>query len=560
MKKKLVTLMLATCMVMGCLVGCGNTEQTNESTSKVESKEDAGKQESSAEVSSEAEEVIENFNKEGYPIVNEEITLKILYGAREAENVPDPDELEIDAYLEELTGIKTEWELVWKNDWETKVNLMFASGEYPDLIIGPQTPVDYEEYGVTQQILIPLDDLIEKYMPNYTSRAAAQAFDPTLALIASDGQKYALGNRNGGGNTSDSGCFVINREWLDALGLETPSTIEELTDVLRAFKTQDPNGNGEADEIPLMTTTEAGFNQTYGLWTYMQLFGLPVNGKDWLRITDDEQIEFIPTTDEYREGLEWFHTLYEENLLDPEMFSMDVNTIKAKLNTGTAGFSAAYRIETMGLGDVWTNQSELWVPDSEKIKIRRAVDLASPSVYVTKSNEHVEATMRFLDAMLDTEIMWTFFYGPKDAEVKGWHYEDGKVKNHNNDPKSIVVLPCLDVNAFIFAPSVYYNENVVQPAYNIEKFEINAIYEEAGLLDENAYNLLNLVVLSSDQNQEITLLKSEMDSTVLEYTAKFIKEGVTDDSWNAYVAIFKDMGAEKYVQMYQEGYDNLSLE
>ena len=169
--------------------------------------------------------------------------------------------------------------------------------------------------------------------------------------------------------------------------------------------------------------------------------------------------------------------------------------------------------------------------------------------------------MRFLDAMLETETMWTFYYGPKDAEVKGWHYEEGNlVKNHNNDPKSIIVLPCLDVNAFTYAPPVYYNENVVQPAYNIEKMEINATYEEAGLLEENAYNLLKFVVLSAEQNQEITLLKSEMDSTIMEYTTKFIKEGVTDDSWNAYVSILKDMGIDNYVKMYQEGYDKLSFE
>ena len=45
--------------------------------------------------------------------------------------------------------------------------------------------------------------------------------------------------------------FMIYQPWLDALNLEMPETTEELYNVLVAFKTQDPNGNGEADEIPM---------------------------------------------------------------------------------------------------------------------------------------------------------------------------------------------------------------------------------------------------------------------------------------------------------------------
>ena len=46
------------------------------------------------------------------------------------------------------------------------------------------------------------------------------------------------------------GC--INQDWLDAVDMDIPTSLDELTEVLKAFKTQDPNGNGEQDEIPLM--------------------------------------------------------------------------------------------------------------------------------------------------------------------------------------------------------------------------------------------------------------------------------------------------------------------
>ena len=48
----------------------------------------------------------------------------------------------------------------------------------------------------------------------------------------------------------------FNYDWLEKLGLEEPQTTEELYEVLKAFKTQDPNGNGKANEIPLTGSIE----------------------------------------------------------------------------------------------------------------------------------------------------------------------------------------------------------------------------------------------------------------------------------------------------------------
>ena len=51
------------------------------------------------------------------------------------------------------------------------------------------------------------------------------------------------------GSANDT--FWINKAWMDTLGLEEPKSFDELYEVLKAFKEGDPNGNGEADEIPL---------------------------------------------------------------------------------------------------------------------------------------------------------------------------------------------------------------------------------------------------------------------------------------------------------------------
>ena len=322
MKTKLVTLLLAAAMTVTTLAGCGNTTSTSgtEGSSSV----------SQSQASTSQTEEVKNFNAEGYPIVNEEITLKILLCIRDVDSMIEPEEMPAIQRLEEQTGIKTEWEVVRVSDFGTRSNLIFASGEYPDVIMGlQQCNLDIEEYGVSQGILLPLDDLIEQYMPNYTERIAAEETDPTMSLIASDGQKYTIGFLMG--PTYDTSWFhCINQEWLDALKLETPNDVDSLTEVLRAFKAKDPNGNGKADEIPMVANMV--LNDGYGVQNMLPLFGIPATtGGKWLYIDDNKQVQAIPTQKGFRECMEWLNMCYKEGLLDPEVISQDKNVVASNL-------------------------------------------------------------------------------------------------------------------------------------------------------------------------------------------------------------------------------------
>ena len=139
MKKRLITLLLAASMVMSGLTGCGNTESGDAGT-----KEETGGDTGSTAASGEGAAENGNFNEEGYPIVNEEITLKVMFAIRDSDTMIAPEEMPSVQRLDELTGIKTEWEVIKSSDWTTKLNLMFTSGEYPDVIIAPNGPVDDE--------------------------------------------------------------------------------------------------------------------------------------------------------------------------------------------------------------------------------------------------------------------------------------------------------------------------------------------------------------------------------------------------------------------------------
>lgn len=107
--------------------------------------------------------------------------------------------------------------------------------------------------------------------------------------------------------------LFINVEWLDTLGLEKPTNNEELVEVLRAFKTQDPNGNGLADEIPLFGSQQSGMCGNVVDWL-INLFCY-YNPNRSMLLSDDGKLYPSYTTDEFREGLKFVNQLYKEELL-----------------------------------------------------------------------------------------------------------------------------------------------------------------------------------------------------------------------------------------------------
>ncbi|MBQ8953782.1 MAG: extracellular solute-binding protein, partial [Clostridia bacterium] len=210
--------------------------------------------------------------------------------------------------LEEITGVHIDWTLV-STDAETKRNLMWASGDLPDIIgQGLFTESDlttYYQYGV----LLPIDEYIDTCMPNLKWVCSKEGFETVLnSLKQADGKIYSLPKIESDNHTQVTSQVSINKTWLDALGLDMPTTTDELYDVLVAFKEKDPNGNGEQDEIP--------FTYLYGQnWMNGQLNG-------WFGVTTDFRIDldghvtYSPSEDGYKEMVKFIRRLYTDGLMD----------------------------------------------------------------------------------------------------------------------------------------------------------------------------------------------------------------------------------------------------
>ena len=100
----------------------------------------------------------------------------------------------------------------------------------------------------------------------------------------------------------------INQEWLTALNLEMPTDKDSLYNVLKAFKNNDPNGNGKKDERPLVGTD--------GVINWIVNMFVPYNTEKFFGLSDDGQTVTTPfAEDAYRDALIFLRKLYDEGLM-----------------------------------------------------------------------------------------------------------------------------------------------------------------------------------------------------------------------------------------------------
>jgi putative aldouronate transport system substrate-binding protein len=184
----------------------------------------------------------------------------------------------------------------------------------------------------------------------------------------------------------------------------------------------------------------------------------------------------------------------------------------------------------------------------------RLIEMANDGAYVTASNQHVPETMRWLDALLDTETMFSTYYGPN-----GWVYNDEKLIE-STVTGSEEIKDWLDCNTLFFAPAKYITSVFKMSPQRVEKTEYSDQYEAAGVMQKYSDDYLKLAPLTSEQIQNNSLTETDINNAVVEYAAKFITEGVTDESWDAFVKLFDDMGAADYIKTYQDAIDQLEIQ
>lgn len=447
-----------------------------------------------------------------------------------------------------ITGVHATFNQVKGSDWSTKLNLMLASGEYPDII--QRGSINLEMYGVDQEILLPLDEYIEQYMPNYKAYLDA---DPAMAqtLRSSDGKMYQIGWIIPQNINLNSHLF-INQQWLTNLGLEMPTTIEEFEQVLIAFRDQDANGNGDpSDEIPFGGTWASSVSSLYFM---MSSWGVAGN-QSYVSIDDNNKVYSWLQNENLRAAVETLSRWYQEGLIDVEAVSQDENAFEAKVNAGSYGAFYRWRMTAMGTDEAVYSQYACMLPptvEGIQAQLWRYLELPTFGAALTVGCEDIEAACKWMDAQFDWELMVDGYNGRKAEGF--WDYgEDGKV----------VLAPMADgtrtvpgQSSYYYCPGDLYFSKFEMPSHRIEKTTYCKMYEEAGVVETNSQDILTkLVTKTVDEATQLDLLKAEIDKFATESITNFIVKGVTDDSWASYQKTLENLRIADYIGIYQTAYD-----
>ena len=449
-----------------------------------------------------------------------------------------------DEVVEPKTNTHVTFQMVKDADWATNVNLMFAvPDQMPDMII--RHAVDVEEYGVSQGLLLPLDEyLTEEIMPNYVSRLNINNAGDSIP--ASDGKTYYIGFLMAQ-NVNHTGTWYVNQAELDKLGRTAPTTIEEVTELLRAMK---------ADGIKWPFSASYTQFGPETIWNQFASFGVPENTYYYF-IDADDKVQFTCAQDGWRACVEWLHQLYEEELMDPESLTQDSNLWANKVNDGEVGYFCYLRLINTAIDADKTGNFKSILPpaaDGFKACVSQILEVPEAGAYLTKNCKDPVAALKWIDAQLETETMMVSLNGKVGEQIvlnDEGKYEVIDIPADNGLYQFVPVT----MGQF-FAPGDYYTSIYQMAPHRVERYEDSKRYAEAGVLEPKSFQYLrDLSKMSNEDATEAADIYTELQKLVEESFADFVRNGVTDESWNSFLGQAKAIGCERYIELYQNAYD-----
>jgi putative aldouronate transport system substrate-binding protein len=496
------------------------------------------------------------------------ITLEMFVDT-EGEDAAFVSESRLTTYMEEKFNVK--FDVVAGTTNET-LTLMLASGDYPKLIYkawySMLNVVEYGELGV----FVPLEDYIAEYAPNIS--AAIEA-NPNLkaAVYAPDGHIYMMPFWEECFHCSMAVKMWINTEWLDAVGMEMPTTTDEFEQVLIAFRDQDPNGNGIQDEIPL-----TGAINTWNAEPWLFLMNAFIyntgTGSDFAYINDDNEVAFAANQPEWREGLRYMNSLYEQGLYDPQSFTQGHDQLKSLCGGQEEELCGVYAAGHLGMAvDPWENLERankyeavppLKGPEGLQVTTyfpNRGMD-GSFAITNKASEEEAIAFIKLLDWNYSQEGSVSSWFGPIDM---GWTWAEEGDLGINGEPAiwKVIESSSADIQTDLTWEPIFYMPADLflgwtsdQDIYTTDGYErrLYLATQEYEKFKPEHIPPSGMYMTSEDSDTFAQFILPIQNQVYLNSMAFIVGELDIETEWDAYVAGFDDLKVDEFVALLQKYY------
>ena len=586
--KKLLALVLALCMCLGLLAGCGGNAASAESktSSAAPAETQETKPEEAAPAAPEAEPdsaVPEASAAEETTAVGEgEITqhAKDIFGVEEApaENsypldtdesltlvatFPDPlfasypggmADCQIYQVAEEKTGVHMEYQPLSTSASAEQFNVMIASGSYPDLIGWGLNYTTGDDAAVEEDIYYDLIDYIAEYAPNYFNILATD--DELLDTAITDGGHIVGFHAVRTEQTLGKAGLAIRTDELQKLGLDKPYTIEEFENTLAAFK-------DDGLKQPLVMLAPGAIQDNwlaaaFNVSAFCNSFPMSVAPT----YVEDGEIKFGPLEEGFKEYITLIHDWYEKGYIHSDFVSLNSNWNSPDYaNAITSGDAGIFYADQGNLGG-YIAASEIpgfaveatYDMHATKDSINHFAQYTKKSVgngfKITTNCENIELACQWGDWWYSEEGSLLANYG---VEGVSFDYVDGKpVLNETVTDAPEGMRDALLIYASNDTICCVIDPNAVTSGYSEVDKAAPEIWNEG--MDDTMV-IPSTVTLSADENTRAANIYSDIETICLEAIAKFITGEKSLDEYDAFVESIKSAGIDDYLAIQQGAYD-----
>lgn len=455
---------------------------------------------------------------------------------------------------EKTTNLHVNWGLVPQDNVAEKVNLALFSGEYPEVFYRAGiSSGDLAKYGA-QGVFVPLDDLIENYMPNISKILDD---NPTIrdGLTMPDGHIYTMPQIYDQSFDAMRLMFKlwVRKDWLDTFGMDVPTTFDEYEAYLDESVNGDPRGDGTKGII--------GFadNGIGGLVTCLKgAFDIGNRGTDVGNIDEDPDkpgtVRYWPITDEYREILTYLNKLYSNGLIMKDIFSTDPQKVQALGGDGL--LASTYNQTPSGY---FEDEGKQYIPvmplktddnpDPTWNAVRSEVVGIGGFVMTDACNHPIEIA-RWMDWWYSDEGSRAYFMGIEgesyEKHGKGWQLRPEIMKDKSIDkalePYALYMGGSYPARAMAeWFKGVETTKQATDAAKALKPYALREIWPKFTFTEE--------------ESEVLSAQGTDISKHFDESQAGFVTGKKPLSEWDDYVAQFKDMGLDDYLKAHQAGYD-----
>lgn len=566
--KKIIALLLAMMLCLSLFSGCGSTETSSEAsdssetestaeTTEIEDSDTVEETDSTEETNSinesEAEAETESSGV-SYPI-DGDYTLSIVINPNGliASLLGDSDFSISESYsaMEEATGVKLDWTLYSEATFTEQFNLLMASNDWPDLFdCGVTSRYSTGVTGLLEdEVVVELSDYLEDYAPDYLNLLNSnEGF--AESVIQEDGSIVEFATASA---AYEEKGLMIRQDWLDELGLETPTTIDELTEVLTAFK----NEYGLTMSLMVYAGLDTGLTYAYNI----DRRGFSNSGMGW--VVEDGTVVTTFDTDGFREYLALLVSYYEQGIFNDDFVNIsdELNTVDSTYLSGDcgvfyAGVSALSETQKQSatdenfqltaLADIKVNEDD---PNSGVSEISYT---GVNSIAISTQCENPEVAMMFCN----------YFYTEEGQLLANWGVE-GETYTINdegepeytetvlNDAECFMYMLTLTKYALQWAPTIFDSSVSLASYDDVQRAAID-MWTEC----REDYLLIPKMATTNEDEQEI---ENEYGNDVSTYLWENIFKIVTGqlplDDYDAVLETAYSMGLTELTEARQSSYD-----